>query len=196
MQRRRLAYRRHPKETYLAVLTQTIKSWHDLLKDLPNSKRRFVFCRSNRIVQMKNVDVIELQSCQATLERGRDGVRNSVALAGRQSDFGTNHHIRGLEGPQNAAEVPLGFTIAVLHCRVEIVDPGCEGSRNGAFLIARVSPHHQSTDCAAAEAQHRDLHACASEAAQLHRYSSMGRTVLTASRVRKSGVEWVSGRRL
>jgi hypothetical protein len=58
---------------------------------------------------------------------------------------------------QDATEVLLRFTVAVLHRGVEVVHAGGNSPRNGPLLVDRIAAHHKSANRAAAEAQHGKL---------------------------------------
>ncbi len=172
MQRRRVAERRHPEETNLALLTQPLERRHHLVEHLPDAQRRSAAVLGNRIVQMKDVDPVKTQPRQTAFERCPDRVGDAAELAGRQPDLGADGHIGRLQLLQNAAEVLFRFAVAVLHRGVEVVDAGGDRPRDGPLLVGGIAAHHQSAHRAAAEAQHRELHSRAPKDPQLHRCSS------------------------
>ena len=69
---------------------------------------------------------------------------------------------------QDATEVLLRFTVAVLHRGVEVVHTGGDSPRNGPLLIERIAAHHQPADRTAAEAEHGKLQAGAAEDPRFH----------------------------
>ena len=172
MQRRRVAERRDPEETDLALLTQALERRNHLVEHLPDAERRSAAFPGNRIVQMKDVDPVKAQPRQTAFERCRDHLVNTANLAGRHPDLGGDDHVRRFQLLQNAAEVLFRFPIAVQHRRVEIVDAGCNRPRNGALLVGGVAAHHQAAHRAAAKTQHRELHSRAPKDSHLHRRSS------------------------
>src|SRR6266849_4465415 len=62
--------------------------------------------------------------------------------------------------------------MTVLYRGVEVVHASGDCPRDGTLLVGRIAAHHDSADCAAAEAQHRELHSRAPKDPQLHRCSS------------------------
>ena len=172
MQRRRVAERRDPEKTDLALLTQALERRHDLVEHLPDAERRSAAVPGNRIVQMKDIDPLKAQPRQTAFERCRDHLGNTAELAGRHPDLGADDHIGRLQHLQNAAEILFRFPIAVQHRRVEIIDAGGIRPRDGALLVGGVAAHHQAAHRAAAKTQHRELHSCAPKDPQLHRRSS------------------------
>ena len=172
MQCRRVAERRNPEETNLALLAQALERRHHLVEHLPDAQRRSAAVLGNRIVQMKDVDPVKPQPRQAAFERCRDGVGNAAELAGRHPDLGADGDVGRFQLLQNAAKVLFRFAIAVLHRGVEVVDAGGDRPRDGALLVGGIAAHHQSAHRAAAEAQHRELHSRAPKDPQLHRRSS------------------------
>jgi hypothetical protein len=189
MQRRGVADCRDPEETNLALLTQPLERRYHVAEHLSDAQRRSAPCFGNRIVQVKDVDPVKTQSRQAAFERHRYGVGNAVELALQQPDLGADGHIGWLQLLQNAAKVVFRFAIAVLHRGVEIVHAGGDRSRDGTLLVGGIAAHHDSAHCAAAEAQHRELHSGASKDPQLHRCSSdCMRADVVACRTRPSDI--------
>ena len=172
MQGGRVAHRRNPEKTDLALLTQALERRDDIVEHLPDAQRRSAACFGNRIVQVKDVDPVKAQPRQAAFERRRYGVGDAAEIAGRQPDLGADGDVGRFQLLQNAAKVLFGFAVAVLHRGVEIVHAGGERPRDGALLVGGIAAHHDSADRAAAEAQHRELHSRASKDPQLHRCSS------------------------
>ena len=172
MQRGRIAERRQSEETNLALLTQPLERRRHLVEHLPDAQRRSAAVFGDRIVQMKDVDPVKTQPRQAAFERRPDGVINAAELAGRHPDLGADDDVSRLQLLQNAAKVVFRLAVAVQHRRVEVVDAGRDRACDGALLVGRIAAHHQSAHCAAAEAQHRELHSRAPKHPQLHRRSS------------------------
>ena len=123
-------------------------------------------------MEVKDVDPVKMQARQASFERDRDGVGNAAELAGRQPDLGADGHVGWSQLLQDAAKVLFRFAIAVLHRGVEVVHASGDCAGDGTLLFGRIAAHHESADCAAAEAQHRELHSRAPKYPQLHRRSS------------------------
>ena len=59
LKRRRVAYRRNPEETNLALLTQALEGWYHLAEHLSDAQRRSASCLGDRIVQVKDVDPVK-----------------------------------------------------------------------------------------------------------------------------------------
>jgi len=137
-----------------------------------DAERRAAARFGDGIVQVQDIDLIAAQPRQAAFERLRHGLGNAAEVGGRQPDLGADDHIGGFERLQDAAEILLGFTVAVLHGGIEVIHADGDRPRHGALLVARIAAHHQSTDRAAAEAQHRKLHSAAAEYPHVHRSSS------------------------
>ena len=123
---------------------------------------------------MKDVDPLEAQPRQAAFERFRHRLGNAAEIALRQPDLGADDRVGRLQRLQNPAEVLFGFAIAVLHRGVEVIDAGGERPRDGALLVGGIAAHHDSADRAAAEAEHRELHARAPKNSHLHRRPPIG----------------------
>ena len=109
---------------------------------------------------------------EAAFERFRHGVGDAAEFGARQPDLGADDRVGGFEVLQDAAEILLRLAVAVLHRGVEVIDADGERAGDGALLVARIAAHHQSADRAAAEAQHRKLHAGAAVDPHFHRHSS------------------------
>src|SRR6202035_1505995 len=172
MQCRRVPYCGNPEETSLPLLTQTLERWYHVAEHLSDAQPRSASCLGNCIVQVKDVDPVNPQSRQTAFERHCYGVGNAVELAGWQPDLGADGHVGWFQLLQNAAKVLFRFAIAVLHRGVEVVHASGDRSRDGTLLVGRIAAYHESADCAAAEAQHRELHPRAPKDPQLHRCSS------------------------
>src|SRR5260370_2428815 len=124
------------------------------------------------MVKVKDVERVEAESCPTAFERHSCGLGNAAELAGRKPDLGDDGHFDRLELLQNAAKVLFRFAIAVLHRGVEVIHASGDCPRDGTLLVGRIAAYHESADCAAAEAQHRELHSRAPKDPQLHRCSS------------------------
>ena len=120
-------------------------------------------------MQVKDLHTIEPQPRQTGVERRRHRVGNAAMIGGRQAHLGADGDVGRFEFLQDTAEVLFRFAIAVLHRGVEIVHAGIDRACNGAFLVGGIAAHHQSSDRAAAEAEHRELHSGAAKNPQLHR---------------------------
>src|SRR6185312_15959191 len=169
LQRPRVADRGEAEKPRLALLAQFLESGHHLAEPLRDAERGTAAGVSDRIVQVKDIDVVPAQAFEAVLERLRDRIANASGIAWRQPDLGANHDIGRLERLQDAAEVLFGFAVAVLHGRVEVVDAGGERPRDRALLVGRRAAHHEPAHGAAAEAEQGQLHSGAPEYARLHR---------------------------
>src|SRR4030095_11931646 len=71
------------------------------------------------------------------------------AMLGRQPHLGADDDV-GLPCVQHAAEVLLGFAVAVERGRVEVVDAGLDGARDRALLVGRGTLGEQPADRARA----------------------------------------------
>jgi hypothetical protein len=157
MQRRAVADCGKPQKTRLAMLPQPLECRHDVIEHLSNAERFGAAGLGDRIVQVEDVDPLAAQSRQAAFERFRHGVGNAAEVAARQPDLGADDRVGRFEPLQDAAEIPFRFAVTVLHRGVEVVHAGGDRPRDGALLVERIAAHHESTDRAAAEAQHREL---------------------------------------
>src|SRR5258707_7987779 len=76
-------YCRNPEETSLPLPAQALERWYHVLEHLSDAQCRSASCLGNRIVQVKDVDLVKTQSCQAAFERHGYGVGNAAELTGR-----------------------------------------------------------------------------------------------------------------
>ena len=172
MQRSRVADRGQSEKTGFALLAQPLERRHHLAKHLPDAERLAAAMLCDRIMQVEDIDPLAAQPRQAAVERFRHGGGDAAEFGARQPDFGADDRVGGFEVLQDAAEILLQLAVAVLHRGVEIIHADGERAGNGALLVARIAAHHQSADRAAAEAEHRKLHAGAAVDPHFHRRSS------------------------
>src|SRR6266436_379185 len=59
MERRGVAYCRHPEETNLPLLTQALEGWYHVAEHLSDAQRRSASCLGNRIMQVKDIDPVK-----------------------------------------------------------------------------------------------------------------------------------------
>jgi hypothetical protein len=132
--------------------------------------QRFAAARErHRVVKMEDVDPVAPKALEAFLERARHRLGDAAERRQGNADLGADDRLGGLERAQHATEIPLRSAVAILHGRVEIIDPGVERARHGALLFLRLAAHHEPAHRAAAEAEHRDPQSAAPEFALLHR---------------------------
>src|SRR4029077_2774927 len=78
---------------------------------------------------------------------------------------------------------------------VEVVHARGDCLRDGTLLVGRIAAYHDSADCAAAEAQHRELHSRAPKDPKLHRRSSdYMQDILKTRRTCAMLMSWPCGR--
>jgi hypothetical protein len=58
MQCRGVAYCRNPEETSFPLLTQALERWYYVAEHLSDAQRQSASCLGNRIVQVKDVDLV------------------------------------------------------------------------------------------------------------------------------------------
>ena len=159
MQRRSVANRGEPEKANFPLGPQPLECRDHLAKHLPDAQRFAAAVLGDCVVQMEDIDPVATQSREAIFERLCHCVRDAAEIGARQADLGADNRVGGFQLLQNAAEVLFRLAVAVLHRRVEVIHADLERAGDGAFLIARIAAHHQPADRAAAEAQHRNLHA-------------------------------------
>jgi hypothetical protein len=206
MQRRSVAYRCEPEKANFPLSAQSLKRWDDFAKHLLDAERRPATSFGDGVVQVENVDVVPLQTHETIIERFGNRVGDAAIVSARQADLGADNRVAGFQVLQNAAEVLFRLAVAVLHRRVEVIHADFECAGDGALLIARIAAHHQSADRAAAEAEHRYLHACAAVDAHFHRNFSRpdhinglpristARSIFTRAPMPVSAPTWVCSR--
>ena len=105
-----------------------------------------------RIVQLEEIDMVAPHALQAVLHALRDRLADIGAMLDAEPHLGADDHV-GLQRLQHAAEVLLGFAVAVERRGVEVVDAGLYGARRGALLVGRPALGEQSADRSCAVAQ-------------------------------------------
>ena len=172
MQCRRVADRGNPEEADLALLAQALERRHDVIEHLPDAQRRSAARERNRIVQVKDIDAVELQSREAAFERGRDRLGDAAECVGGNTDLGADDRIGRLQLLQDAAKVLFRLAVAVQHGRIEIVHADVDRARDETLLVGGIAAHHDAAHRAASKTERRDLHPRAPKVPHLHRCSS------------------------
>src|SRR5262249_37072225 len=106
-------------------------------------------------MELQQVDVIAAEAAEALLEGPRDSLGEVLAMLGQDGEFGAEED-RGLQVAEHAAQVLLRGAVAVGGRGIEIVNAALERPCDGALLVPRRAPHHETADRAASEAEDRD----------------------------------------
>ena len=167
MQRRRLADAAQADEARLAGLLQFLQRRRHLGKGNIDGELVAAVLGDQRIVQLEQVDMVAAHALQAVVHALCDRLTDICAMLGAEPHLGADDDI-GLQGLQNAAEIPLGLAVAIERRGVEVVDAGVDGPCHCAFLVGRRTFGEQPADCTGAIAQHRHFKPGTSQPALLH----------------------------
>ena len=121
------------------------------------------------VVELKQIDGVASQPLQARLQRRGYRRTDLAALGRRQANLCADIDIR-LQRFQHAAEIALGFAVAIHLRRVEVVDAELDRARHRALLVGGGALDHQPADGAAAKAEQRDVETGPAEFPSFHRF--------------------------
>ena len=128
--------------------------------------------------------------------RGFMPVAREWSVCSRPPGWGSTEIRRSTLCKANCSSTPaVAWSADKERAGVEVVHARGDCLRDGTLLVGRIAAYHDSADCAAAEAQHRELHSRAPKDPKLHRRSSdYMQDILKTRRTCAMLMSWPCGR--
>jgi hypothetical protein len=119
------------------------------------------------VMDLQHVEALDAQTTKALLRRAHDVAGDIAEIPAPNLDLRGDQRSRA-DLPEHPTQGFLGGAVAVVRCRVEVVDPKLERPRDDAALIRRLPADHQPGIAAAAEADLGEAEVRARDDAMLH----------------------------